>query len=160
MVLHSQKVRNHLSLVFFLSFFCFLGPYLRHMEVPGLEVESELRLPAYATATATQDLSLVCELHHMSLIFFCGNWECPAGPPRADGSKASGWHLTNCSTNLPTSALGAELQSSAPISQSGTWGSRSIHQRADHAPVDDCRQSPSTCFRWCVPCEPPRHPHQ
>ena len=34
------------------------------MEVPRLGVESELLLPAYATATATPDPSLVCDLHH------------------------------------------------------------------------------------------------
>ena len=52
-------------------FFVFLGPLLRHMEVPRLGVESELLPPAYAraTATATQDLSHVCDLHHSS-------WQC------------------------------------------------------------------------------------
>ena len=39
------------------------------MEVPRLGVQSELQLPAYTTATATQDLSHVCELHHSS-------WQC------------------------------------------------------------------------------------
>ena len=36
------------------------------MEVPRLGVELELLLPAYATATATQGLSRVCDLHHSS----------------------------------------------------------------------------------------------
>ena len=36
------------------------------MEVPRLGVESELQLPAYTTATAIQDPSLVCDLHHSS----------------------------------------------------------------------------------------------
>ena len=36
------------------------------MEVPRLEVESELHLLAYTTATATWDLSHVCDLHHSS----------------------------------------------------------------------------------------------
>ena len=36
------------------------------MEVPSLEVKSELQLPAYATATAMLDLSRVCDLHHKS----------------------------------------------------------------------------------------------
>ena len=35
-------------------FFCFLGPYPRHMEVPRLGVHSELQLLAYTTAAATQ----------------------------------------------------------------------------------------------------------
>ena len=41
----------------FIFYFFFLGPDLRHMEVPGLGVESELQLPGYTTATATPDLS-------------------------------------------------------------------------------------------------------
>ena len=36
------------------------------MEVPRLGVESELQLPAYTTATAMQDPSHVCVLHHGS----------------------------------------------------------------------------------------------
>ena len=40
----------------------FLGPLLWHMEVPRLRAESELQLLAYTTATATWDLSHVCDL--------------------------------------------------------------------------------------------------
>ena len=36
------------------------------MEFPRLGVESELQLPAYATAAAAWDLSHVCNLHHSS----------------------------------------------------------------------------------------------
>ena len=50
-------------------FVLFLGPHLQHMEVPRLAVESKLQLPAYTTATATWDLSRVCNLHHSS-------WQC------------------------------------------------------------------------------------
>ena len=39
------------------SLFFFLRSHLRHMEVPRLGVESELQLPAYTIATATQNLS-------------------------------------------------------------------------------------------------------
>ena len=44
--------------------FCFFfsQPHLQHMEVPGLEVEMELQLPAYPTATL--DLSRILSLHH------------------------------------------------------------------------------------------------
>ena len=41
----------------FFFFFFFLGPHLWHMEVPRVGVESELQLPAYATASVTLDLS-------------------------------------------------------------------------------------------------------
>ena len=34
------------------------------MEVPRLGVESELQLLAYTTATAMQDPSHICDLHH------------------------------------------------------------------------------------------------
>ena len=55
-------------LLFFFIFclFVFLGPRPWHLEVPGLGVELELQLPAYARATATEDPSCVCDLHHGS----------------------------------------------------------------------------------------------
>ena len=59
-----MTVTISLSSSFFFS--CFLGPHLRHMEVPRLGVEWELQLPAYATATATWDVSHVCNLYHIS----------------------------------------------------------------------------------------------
>ena len=55
------------SLCFFVAFLLsFTGPHPRHMEVPRIGVESELQLPAYTTATAPQDPSHICELHHSS----------------------------------------------------------------------------------------------
>ena len=36
------------------------------MEVPRLGFESELQLPAYTIATATQELRHICNLHHGS----------------------------------------------------------------------------------------------
>ena len=44
----------------------FLGPHPWHMEVSRLGVESQLEMSAYTTATATRDLSHICELHHSS----------------------------------------------------------------------------------------------
>ena len=49
-----------------LFFFFFLGPHLWHMKVPRLGVKSELQLPAYAEATATQDPSHICDPHRRS----------------------------------------------------------------------------------------------
>ena len=37
------------------------------MEVPRLRVKLELQLPTYTTATAMQDPSHICDLHHSSL---------------------------------------------------------------------------------------------
>ena len=51
---------------FFFVFLPILGQLLRHMEVPRLGVESELWMPAYARATATQDPSHICKLLHSS----------------------------------------------------------------------------------------------
>ena len=51
---------------FFVCLFVFLGLYLRHMEVPRLGVKLDLQLPVYTTATATRDLSHICDLHHSS----------------------------------------------------------------------------------------------
>ena len=52
----------------------FPGSHLQHMEVPSLGFELELQLPAYATATATQDPGHVCDLDHSS-------WQCPSHYP-------------------------------------------------------------------------------
>ena len=57
-----QSIRNHLSFFLFLLFF--LGPNLRHVEVPRLGVVSELQLRACTTVIAMRDLSHICDLHH------------------------------------------------------------------------------------------------
>ena len=60
----------NISLAFILSshisFSLFFGggAHPQHTEVPRLGIESELLLPAHATATAMLDLSCVCNLHH------------------------------------------------------------------------------------------------
>ena len=55
---------------FFFFFFFFFGVFLalhpKDMEVPRLGIKSELQLLTYATATAIQDMSQVCNLHHSS----------------------------------------------------------------------------------------------
>ena len=58
--IHSWKVTYH-RISFF--FFFFKQLHLQHMEVPRLEVESELQPPAIATATAMQDPSHLRDLH-------------------------------------------------------------------------------------------------
>ena len=51
---------------FFCVCVCFLGPNLRHTEVPRPGVKAEPQLLAYTTAMARRDLSWVCHLHHSS----------------------------------------------------------------------------------------------
>ena len=51
--------------IFIYLFVClFLGPHLWHMEIPRLGIQSELQLPAYATAMPGQ--SRVCDLRYSS----------------------------------------------------------------------------------------------
>ena len=50
---------GHIDLFLLLLFIVFLGLHLQHMEIPRLEVESELQLLAYTTVTATPDPSHV-----------------------------------------------------------------------------------------------------
>ena len=57
--------------------YIFLGLQLQHLEISRLEIKSELQLPAYATATATPDLSRVCDLH-------CTSWQCQILNPRSE----------------------------------------------------------------------------
>ena len=52
--------------LFICLFIVLLGLHSWHTEVPRLGVESELQLLAYATATAIQDLSHVCDPYHSS----------------------------------------------------------------------------------------------
>ena len=60
------KQVKRLFIYLFIYLFCFLGPHSQHMEVPRLGVKSELQPPAYATATATSDLSRIFDLYHSS----------------------------------------------------------------------------------------------
>ena len=57
---------------FFIFYFYFYFLLFRaeqwHMEVPRQRVKSELQLPAYTTATATWNLSCICDLH-------CSSWQ-------------------------------------------------------------------------------------
>ena len=70
-----------LSILFSLNF-CFWGPHSWHMEVPRLGVELELQLPAYATATATQVPSCLCDLHHSSRQWgYLSHWVRPGIEP-------------------------------------------------------------------------------
>ena len=66
------------------------------MEVPRLGVESELPLLAYTTATATQDLSCVCGLHHSSLQGWILN-----PPSLARDRTVSSWTLAGFVTVEP-----------------------------------------------------------
>ena len=65
-ILHRSNGKNSCLMISFFNLFFFSGPYLQHMELPRLELESELQPPAYTTTTATPDPSHVCNLHHSS----------------------------------------------------------------------------------------------
>ena len=54
-------------IIIIVFFFLILGLHPWHMEVPRLGVEWELKLLAYTTAIATQELSHVCDLNHSEL---------------------------------------------------------------------------------------------
>ena len=56
---------TEMKIVIYFCFFVFLGLHPQHMNVPRLGVQSELWPPVYATAM--QDPSHVCDLHHGSL---------------------------------------------------------------------------------------------
>ena len=57
---------TRISFFSFFFFFSFLGLDMWQLEVPRLEVESELQLSACTTVIAMQDPSCVCNLHHSS----------------------------------------------------------------------------------------------
>ena len=57
----SKSILSYKINAFYIFFFflVFLGPCLRHTEVPRLGVKLELQLPAYTTATAMSDLTYI-----------------------------------------------------------------------------------------------------
>ena len=59
-----ENVYSDLPVLLF--FFFFLGPQLWHMEFPRLGGQIGTAAAGLATATATWDLSHVCDLHHSS----------------------------------------------------------------------------------------------
>ena len=69
-----NKGASHLFIFFFLQL------HLWHMEIPRLGVELELQLPACTTATATPDLSRICNRH-------CSLWQCWILNPLSKGSN-------------------------------------------------------------------------
>ena len=54
----------HINLATFKKISFFLGPHLRHMEVPRRRVIAAAE--SYTTATTTRDLSRICDLRHSS----------------------------------------------------------------------------------------------
>ena len=95
---------NQKSSRFFLFFiFAFLGLHLQHTEFPRLGVQSELQLPAYIIATAIQNLSCICDLHHRSQQSWILN---PLSEARdqAHNLKVLSWIHFHCSaTGTPSS---------------------------------------------------------
>ena len=84
-------------------FFSFFWPHLWHMEIPRLEIKSELQLPTYATATATGDLRCICDLHHSSRQHWILN-------PLSEARPTSSWILVGFSdhwapTGTPKTSL-------------------------------------------------------
>ena len=77
--------------------FCILRLHLWHMEILKLGVESELQLLAYTTATAMQDPSHVCDLHHsLQQHWILTHWVRPGIEP------ASSWILAGLVNNWAT----------------------------------------------------------
>ena len=80
-----------------ISIFCFLELHPRQMEVPRLEVKSELQLLAYTTATETWGPSHLFNLHDSS-------WQCRILNPLGEARKidpVSSWILVRCVATGP-----------------------------------------------------------
>ena len=73
---------------FWFLFFCLLGPYPQHIEVPWLGVKLEPQLPAYVTVIAMLDPRIICDLH-------CSSQQCQILNPLSEARDriASLWML-------------------------------------------------------------------
>ena len=113
---HSLHLRNNglgqclLALFYFIVFyfilfyFMLLGPHWRHMEVPRPGVESEMKLPAYATATATTYTSepeLIATLNCDTLKAELPHWEWRKGPRNHSTHLCSRIRPPSSFTNFP-----------------------------------------------------------
>ena len=78
----------------YIIFFFFLGLHPQHTEVPRLRVKSELWLPTYTTAIATQDPS---HIHH--LCHSCGSARSLMHWARPGVTPASSWILVGFLTH-------------------------------------------------------------
>ena len=85
----------------------FLRLNLWHMEVPRLEIKSELQPLAYATATATPDSSYTCDLRHSS-------WQCQILNPGIE--SASFWTLCWVLNPLSHSGNSSQILLSCAVS--------------------------------------------
>ena len=92
-----------------LFFFCFLGPRLRHMEVPRLGIKSELQLTAYATATAMQDPSLIWDSRQLLV----NKWE-SSFAIRSHHSMHYYWHWKVSSEEAKECGIGIHLTKRMP----------------------------------------------
>ena len=96
----SMLVSDIEHLFMYLFFFSFLGQHLWHKEFPRLGVELEMKLPAYATATATWDLS-----HIYDLDTACSNTRSLTHWERAGIEPTSSWTLVGFLTHWATTEL-------------------------------------------------------
>ena len=103
---HSSCSPAQPAFLFFFFFSCFLGLHPQHMEVPRLQVESEIQLLTYTRATATCDLSHICDLHHSS--------QC------CSGTTITRIYLVKCGFVGPTPSK-VKVPGSHPIKSEGSW---------------------------------------
>ena len=61
-----NEVKHELKFLFFCFLFFLLGLHSSHIEVPRPGLKTEVQLPAYTTAIATQSPSCACHLHYSS----------------------------------------------------------------------------------------------
>ena len=87
------------------------------MKVPRLGVESELELLAYATATAMQDLSRVCDLHHSSW-----QWQICNHRGRPGIELASSWMLVEFVSPVPQLGNSEGLTLNVMVFGGGVFG--------------------------------------
>ena len=104
---------------FSFSFFGFLGPHSRHMGVLRLGIGSELQLPAYATITAMQYPSHVCDLHHSSWQRWILNLLSKEGQglnPKPHGYQSDLFLLCHNGNSITTNIYNTNIFSLEPLS--------------------------------------------
>ena len=94
--------------LFFFFLIFFLGSHPQHMEVPRLGVQTEMKLSACVTATATQDLICICNLHNAGSLT---HWARPGIKPTSSQRQCCVLNPLNHNRNSLTFFLIYRLES-------------------------------------------------
>ena len=124
-------------------------PHLRHMEVSRLGIQSELQLPAYTTATATQGPSCTCNLHHSAQQCQILNPLSEAREQTCNLMVPSRIHFCCATTGIPAVTFLTHCTTVGPLNFSFSYESKNPHGQLQVAAIASQWQQSTLRPRKC-----------